>query len=66
MPPENWQLDQLIGRANEQRWLEELLRQDILGRHGRTVVITGPVGSGRAAPGTPAPAARQSGTPAHY
>jgi tetratricopeptide (TPR) repeat protein len=46
---QHWRLERLIGRANEQRWLEQLLRHDIPDRRGRTVVITSPIGSGKVA-----------------
>ncbi len=49
MAPNNWQLERLIGRVDEQRRLEQILRQEIPERRGRTLVITGPLGSERAA-----------------
>jgi len=48
MAPNNWQLERLIGRVDQQHWLEQILKEDIPARHGRTVLITGPLGSGRA------------------
>lgn len=46
---EQWRLERLIGRTVEEERLQQMLRDDVPQRRGRTVVISGPVGSGRAA-----------------